>query len=151
MTGAPKLDPKAPLPHELTPEGLTHDGRRLYRFTFRRTSPDLSEAFYELVSRHLARMGYDHRTIHCPEGYPQWLTKLFLDFEGYGLPVELTPEPMDMELIAAVESAIGERYDPLKWPTVAGTDDPVDARSASVAADLTARIRTRIDLGAHQQ
>lgn len=140
MSDAMKLDPNAPLPPELIPEGLTLDGRRLYRFTFRRTSPDLSDAFYQLVSRHLAHMGYDHITIHCPEGYPLWLSKLFRSFEGYGLPVELTPEPMDMELIAAVESAIGERYDPLKWPTVAGTDHPVDARSATVAAGLIERL-----------
>jgi hypothetical protein len=142
MNAATKVDWNAPLPPELTPEKLTIDGRCFFRFTFRRTSPDFSEAFYEYVSRHLSRIGYDHITIHCPEGYPQWLTKLFRSFESYGLPVELTPEPMDMELIAAVERAIGERYDPLKWPKVAGTDDPVDAISASVAADLIARVRS---------
>jgi hypothetical protein len=141
MNGAPKFELNAPLPPDLTPEVLTLDGRRLYRFTFRRTSPDLSEAFYQYVSRHLSRIGYDHITIHCPEGYPQWLTTLFRNFESYGLPVKLTPEPMDIELIAAVESAIGERHDPLQWPTVAGTNDPVDARSASVAADLIERAR----------
>lgn len=140
MDSYTKFDRNAPLPRELTPEKMTVDGRSLYRFTFQRTSPDLSEAFYHLVSRHLGNMGYDHITIHCPEGYPQWLTKLFRNFEGYGLPVELTPEPLDMELIAAVESAIGGRYDPLKWPNVAGTSDPFDAKSASVAADLIARV-----------
>lgn len=107
----------SPLPPELTPERCEVDGHILFRFTFLQSSPDFSEEFYQFVSLQLSRMGYQHITIHCPEGYPVWLTKLLRHFQGYGLPVEVTPTPSDAELLAAIESAIGGRYDPLKWPS----------------------------------
>lgn len=141
MDNTEPLDPSKPLPPELTPERMTVDGHSLFRFTFRRLSPDLSDAFYQLVSRHLALMGFHHITIHCPDGYPTWLTKLLRKFESYGLPVEVTPEPTDPELIAAVEAAVGERYDPLKWPSDSALDRPVDAESERLASALIERLR----------
>lgn len=141
MDSTKKLDPSASLPPELTPEQLTVDSHRLYRFTFRRSSPDLSEEFYQLVSLHLGRIGYDHITIHCPEGYPMWLMKLLRNFESYGLPVEVTPAPTDPALIGAVEAAVGERYDPLKWPSDNAPDQTVDAECERLTSALIERAR----------
>jgi hypothetical protein len=97
-------------------ESCVVDGKKLYRFTFERTSPDLSEAFYNHVTVVLSKMGYNHITIRCPGGHPDWLVKMLRDFEGFGLPVDVTPAPTDPALLEAIAIARGRFYIPLQWP-----------------------------------
>lgn len=102
-------------PHEFIAEDKTaQDGASMYRYTFSSSNfPDHSVTFAKYVTHQLQNMDYDHITIHCPDGHPEWLTKFFRRMVGYGIPAEVTPVPTDRMLLGAMEAAC--RHTPYRW------------------------------------